>query len=200
MLSKSEIEIPSFWQHGYTTKLAGFIREHLLDTINTFESLTSLDPELIFLVVSLGKLWQNSQNTGFKDLIMTNCGLSAVGSGKRCSIFELFSWLGLSSFILELLEGKQFTPLVPRLEDSVESALRLAVRGGRNDAVTTILDHINITYLQTAGYEGIIADAAWSGHSGLVARVQRMRSKSPSEFGEAISAAIVTGITRFFSP
>lgn len=206
LLSKSEVVIPGHWEFGYIEKVARVVEEHLLfsyalqywykhlvNAMQDIESLHKIDPELTHLVRSIQSLWRASHQVNFTALIMKCCGLHPIKAQHRISAFEFFSWLGLSTFIPTLLEDEQLTPLYPRLEDCVESALRLAIRGGHIDTVVAITDHFQITSLQDPGYEGIIADAAWSGHSGLVTRLQRMRTCDPSEFGQATTAAFATG-------
>ena len=206
LLSKSDLKVPAHWESQYIPVTASVVGEqvlldyalqhwyrHLMDAMQATETLDSIDPELICLVQSLGKLWRAPDKVNFRDLIMKSCGLHPTRSQSRISVFEFFSWLGLSTFIIRLLEEERHTPFVPRLEDSVESALRLAIKGGHTATVLAITEHFNITSLEDPGYEGIIADAAWSGRSGLVTRLQRMRSSNPSEFGEATTAAIITG-------
>ena len=161
--------------------------------MQAIESSHKIDPVLTHLVRSIQSLWRAPHQVNFVALIMKCCGLHPTKAQHRISVFEFFSWLGLSTFIPKLLEDERLTPLYPRLEDCVESALRLAIKGGHTDTVVAITDHFRITSLQDPGYEGIIADAAWSGHSGLVTRLQRMRTCDPSEFGQATTAAFATG-------
>ena len=206
LLSKSDLKVPTHWESGYIQITAAVVGEHVLldyalqhwyrhltDAMQAAESFDSIDPELVYLVQSLGKLWRAPDKVNFRDLIMKCCGLHPARAKSRVSVFEFFSWLGLSTFISKLLEEERHTPFLPRLEDSVESALRLAIKGGHTATVLAITEHFHITSLEDPGYEGIIVDAAWSGRSGLVTRLQEMRSSNPSEIWEATTAAFVTG-------
>ena len=207
LISKSELKIPAHWESGYSGRIAGVVEEHVLfsyalqhwhkhlvDAMQAIKSFHQIDPELTHLVRSFQSLWRPSHEANFTALIMKYCGLYPTKAQHRISVFEFFSWLGLSTFIPILLEDERHTtPLYSRLEDCVESALRLAIKGGHIDTVIAITDHFQITSLQGPGYEGIIADAAWSGHSGLVTRLQGMRTCDPSEFGQATTAAFATG-------
>lgn len=202
LIFKSNLKVPGQWESGYLARTDDLFREHLLlsyalhywhkhllDAIEATGSFDNIDQELIHLVRSVGKLWQAPDKANFTNLVVRCCGLHSSGAQDRISEFEFFSWLGLSAFIVSLLKD----PLLPHLEHCVESAIRLAIKGGHTDTVAAITDHFHITSLDDPGYEGIITDAAWSGKSALVTRVQRMRSSGVSELGQATIAAIVTG-------
>ena len=206
LLSKSDLKVPAHWESDYIPRTADVVREHALldyalqhwyrhltDAMQTTDSVDSIDPELMCLVQTLAKLWRAPDKVNFRDLIMKCCGLHPARAQRRISVFEFFSWLGLSTFISKLLEEERHTPFLPRLEDSVESALRLAIKGGHTATVLAITEHFHITSLEDPEYEGIIVDAAWSGRSGLVTRLQEMRSSNPSEIWKATTAAFVTG-------
>ena len=206
LLSKSDIKVPAPWEDDYAKKIDDLVQEHLLlsyallhwhkhllDTIQAMGSFDSFDPELILLVQSIGKLWKSSHKASFRNLIMKCCGIQPIRPREQISVFEFFSWLGLSPFIIKLLEEERHSPLLPRLEDCVESALRLAVKGGHTATVATITEHFHLTSLADPGYEGIIADAAWSGQSDLVTRLQMLRCCNPSELGQATILAFTAG-------
>ena len=206
LLSKSDLKVPGRWESKWVPRTAELVRKevlldyvlqhwyrHLMDAMQATESIDSIDPELINFLQSLGKLWRDPDKVPFTDLITDRCGLYPARAQSRISEFEFFSWLGLSTLINKVLDEERHTPFLPRLEDCVESALRIAIRGGHTATVIAIVDHFHITSLEGPGYKGIIADAARSGQSGLVTQLQKLRRSSPSEFGEATTAAFITG-------
>lgn len=208
LVNKVDLPYPSSYEDAkdYATKMADLLAKntlldyalqfwyrHLREATESVRVANEVNAELLSLMQSLAKNWRSPERENFRRIMVQCSGLHFVGEKHGLSTFEFFSALGLSAFILAILHQARPDSLGYPVKDEIESAIMLAIEGGHETTLLTIMKQLDISSLDGKAYYGILQTAAWGQKPELVRMLLSLRKRDPSEMAEAARAAFATG-------